>query len=386
MIKKVKSFALELTNACNLNCSFCANGLMSREKGMMDTVLAKRLIGEVKDTGFCDIIAANVMGEPLLHKGVFELLEYAAGLGQKVAILTNGEMLDEDMSRRLLEAHPAVVGISYHANSEESFSCRHPSISYAEYKKRICRFIELKFHLGVKTSVYINTISTIDLPHDKFRILDNLEELDSFEAEWTSFAGLLKKKYRIRWNVPGVIYNAALLLPGFSVSILKSPHLWSNTILPQGVKAVPCLECQCLCPFEQCNVLWNGDLTLCCIDYNGDLAYDNIAGKGIIEAFNSGRVNAIRKSFINRRGVPVKCTYCTGKLVGPDGSGYSFSKRSPGLSIRDQLKRARLLFTRLAYQRNAGEYLYERFTGGTAIGRTLRRRYWKGYVDRLKTP
>ena len=80
-----KRIYLEITNVCNLRCSFCPG---THRKGHFVTVeefslLASRLQGHAEYLYF------HVMGEPLLHPQLPQLLQIAADLGFKICLTTN---------------------------------------------------------------------------------------------------------------------------------------------------------------------------------------------------------------------------------------------------------------------------------------------------------
>lgn len=340
VIKKVSFFSLELTNICNLDCDFCANRIMTRKKGTMDLGLAKRIIKEVKQTGFCHEITTNVMGEPLLYKDIFVLLRYARELKQNIVLITNGEKLDKETALRLFEYPPAEFSISYHSGCEKSYRHKNSPSSYEQYRNKIFDFVELKYKLKSEIPIYLQVISTYNMPHDKFSILGDEQELRLFYKEWNDFAKRIKKKYKISCHTPDAIYPGAnMLLPGFYINLYFFYHLWLKDLLPSGAKVIPSQNSTCQWPFVQCNVLYNGDLTLCCTDYNGDVVYDNIRDKSIIEAFNSDKAIEIRKNLAAARNIPEKCAYCSGKLVDAQGLGYNQTKRIYKLSSWGNFKR-----------------------------------------------
>jgi radical SAM protein with 4Fe4S-binding SPASM domain len=103
---------VEIGNICNLSCSFCPK--TSRELRQMSVsefdLICKRLHGRVKSLLF------HVMGEPLLHPNLGELLKIAKEYGFPVSITTNGVLLPE-RGHVILENAEAVhrVSISLHA-------------------------------------------------------------------------------------------------------------------------------------------------------------------------------------------------------------------------------------------------------------------------------
>ena len=85
----LKKAYIEITNRCNLRCSFCP-GTKRAPRTMtpaeFDFVL-ERLTGQV------EYVYLHVMGEPLGHPQLAELLALAAARERKVCITTNGTLL-----------------------------------------------------------------------------------------------------------------------------------------------------------------------------------------------------------------------------------------------------------------------------------------------------
>ena len=82
----LKRAYIEITNVCNLRCSFCPG---TGRKGEFMTPerfrrLAEKLRGHVK------YLYLHVMGEPMLHPWLGELLAIAADLDFRTCLTTNG--------------------------------------------------------------------------------------------------------------------------------------------------------------------------------------------------------------------------------------------------------------------------------------------------------
>jgi MoaA/NifB/PqqE/SkfB family radical SAM enzyme len=107
----LKKAYFEITNVCNLNCSFChgtkrAPRFLTREEFI-------RGANEIRK--HTEYIYFHLMGEPLLHPLLEEFLEIAHGLGLKVIITTNGTLLEK--KEDILLSSPALhkVSVSLHA-------------------------------------------------------------------------------------------------------------------------------------------------------------------------------------------------------------------------------------------------------------------------------
>ena len=76
---------VEITNICNLNCSFCSKS--NRTKKEMTVEEFKEVIKKIKD--YTNMIYLHVKGEPLLHSHLDEILSICDKNNIKVKITTN---------------------------------------------------------------------------------------------------------------------------------------------------------------------------------------------------------------------------------------------------------------------------------------------------------
>ena len=93
----------ELTTGCNLRCVHCrasATDLMS------PTDLSYQECCEIVDqiAEYAPLILVLSGGEPLWRRDVFDIAKRAVGKGMRVALATNGTLVDEAMAERIKEA------------------------------------------------------------------------------------------------------------------------------------------------------------------------------------------------------------------------------------------------------------------------------------------
>lgn len=96
MPKPQKRFAkiyVEITNTCNLKCDFCRG--TKRPLGFLDadkfTNIAKKI------SPYTSHVYLHVMGEPLLHQGLDEIINAANSEGLKISITTNGTLIKKTL-------------------------------------------------------------------------------------------------------------------------------------------------------------------------------------------------------------------------------------------------------------------------------------------------
>jgi MoaA/NifB/PqqE/SkfB family radical SAM enzyme len=68
----------------------------------LPTTKALNLIKQVSQS-FLPILVLSG-GEPLFRQDIFDLASYAASLGMRVALATNGTLVDKQVARRILES------------------------------------------------------------------------------------------------------------------------------------------------------------------------------------------------------------------------------------------------------------------------------------------
>jgi len=108
----------ELTKRCNLNCLHCR-----AEADDID------FSGELEFTAICkviDDIASEYSpilvltgGEPLYRDDIYDIASYAAGKGLRVALASNGTLIDDSVSEKIKKAGISRVSISIDGKSAE---------------------------------------------------------------------------------------------------------------------------------------------------------------------------------------------------------------------------------------------------------------------------
>ncbi|MBI4188514.1 MAG: radical SAM protein [Chloroflexi bacterium] len=99
------------TRQCNLNCLHCYASASNRKiPGEMDTAAGKSLIRDL--AGFKVPVILFSGGEPLLREDLFELAALAKEQGIRVALSTNGTLINESLAKKISDIGFAEAGIS----------------------------------------------------------------------------------------------------------------------------------------------------------------------------------------------------------------------------------------------------------------------------------
>jgi len=118
-MRNYTSIRLEITSRCNLKCEYCHNSEYSNRKDDMTTEEIIQLISNIKQKYNINKILLTG-GEPLIQKGVCEIIKHITSLGIKADLVTNGTMLTETKVRELEEAGLKRIRISIDEVGETS--------------------------------------------------------------------------------------------------------------------------------------------------------------------------------------------------------------------------------------------------------------------------
>ena len=101
----------ELTARCNLKCCHCrAEAQDDFVAGELSTSEIIEVARDIRDTG--DPILILTGGEPLVRKDFFEIAEACVGMFSRVALATNGTLVDDAMARRIKDVGIQRVSVS----------------------------------------------------------------------------------------------------------------------------------------------------------------------------------------------------------------------------------------------------------------------------------
>ena len=134
---------IELTNVCNFDCTFCPKQEMTRQYDYMDYDRVCAIIDQVAEYNLAEKITFHVMGEPFMHSKFFDILDYAAELGVKTGITTNGTYLNEEIASKLEKVTISQMNISLQTPDEESFKTRKARrMDFEGYKASMLQFLQ----------------------------------------------------------------------------------------------------------------------------------------------------------------------------------------------------------------------------------------------------
>lgn len=268
MYKKVY---VEITNICNMNCSFChghkrAFGQMSKEE--FNIILNKL-------TNVTKYIYYHLMGEPLTHPLLVDFINTANEKGYKSIITTNGVLIKE-RGGELLNSKLHKINISLHSfenGSKDEFSDYITDI--ADFSKKAAdKGIIVVFRLWNKGFDNGNNDIAIN-------ILKN-----SIIGDWTENTKGLKIRDKIYLE-----WGERFEWPD------KEAEIKGDKYFCYGLK-------------DQFGILVDGTVVPCCLDSDGTINLGNIFKDDIESILNSKRALDMVEGFKNGKASEDICKRC----------------------------------------------------------------------------
>ena len=272
MEKRFRKVYLEISNVCNLRCSFCPG--TKRKPGVMDEAAFSLLLSRLRP--WTDYLYFHLMGEPLCHPLLETFLRLAGEAGFKVILTTNGTLLQKQ--QELLLASPALnkVNISLHA-----FEANDLAMPFAEYLDRCLAFG--KAAEGQKLVSYrLWNNGGQDAMNDQ--ILTALAQY--FPKPW------VQERRGIR------IGQRVYLEHGDKFD-------WPDLSAQDGGERVFCYGLR-----DQLGVLCDGTVVPCCLDHEGDLALGNLLETPLEQILDGPRAKAIYQGFSDGTAAEELCRKC----------------------------------------------------------------------------
>jgi MoaA/NifB/PqqE/SkfB family radical SAM enzyme len=133
---------IEVTNRCNMACSFCPLPIREGELRDIADTDTFRLLDDVAKIDGVDFVAFHQYGEPLLYPRIWECIARCRELGLRSQLVTNGLLLTDRNIAKLLECPPNILRISAQTlNPSYHAATRGVEVSFETYIDRVARCV-----------------------------------------------------------------------------------------------------------------------------------------------------------------------------------------------------------------------------------------------------
>ncbi len=263
--------SVEPTNKCPMSCRMCPRtNLMTRELGDMDFELFKKIIDQAK--GSTAYINLQMFGEPLIHKDIPKMVEYAKNNGINVFMSVNPQFLTKEKVDKLLDAGLTTLVCSMEGTNSKTY--KHYRGKAANFKKAvegINRIADEKIKRNVKKPfIWVRMIN----------MKETAKEFDKFKEMWKDKEGINKidmKDFSSFGGLEGIKDEA------------EEDQMLKKRRNPKYA---------CFKPWNELNIYWDGKVVPCCLDYDGKYVLGNLNEESLEEIWNGEKMQELRRQHI----------------------------------------------------------------------------------------
>lgn len=276
----------------------------------MDSDLARNLIKQLCDSGYENNLYFHLLGEPLLHPDIFEIVEFASKRVSRAILFTNGSLLTDSNIESVFDACPYELMISMQLSDERSFNLRGSSMSWDQYISRIRNAVQYKMTNNSPTLLRISVGMRKEdsaYPHDDYfprispprlranmlELFSDIPSLDSQHAEKLLNSIEIPFKGRLE------------LATGVSVTI-KPMGNWRRIYRDVKVE-------KGFCPHvgKEFGILSNGNIVFCHLDYDGKTTFANARDDKLPRILRNPKIQKEITQFCTQGIVPKGCQHCS---------------------------------------------------------------------------
>lgn len=282
-MKRFKKVYIEISNRCNLSCSFCPQ--LTRKPGRMTYEQFEHVLGEVAP--YTDYIYLHLMGEPTAHPELETFLESAKKYHLIVNLTTNGTLLHRVKEVLLKEGRIRQINISLH-----SFEANESGMTLEGYIAEIIAFAKVACEKGV--------ICSLRLWNMDQESLKGSNQLNGHILK------LLEEGFAVKTSLG----EALLQKPSFKLGDKIYLNMAERFEWPDLARDVMSEAAFCYGLRDQMGVLVDGTVVPCCLDSEGSVNLGNIFKKPLGEILDGPRAKALYEGFSNRKAVEPLCQRC----------------------------------------------------------------------------
>lgn len=271
---RFKKIYVEITNKCNLNCSFCS--IDKREKRELSLQEFDIILDKIRH--YADTIYLHIKGEPLLHTKFDKILDITNKYNLKVKITTNGTLLKQRLNT--LQKHDNIKQINISLHSENDLKDYFENVF--ESSDILSKNIPIVYRIWLLNNFELDKLSTT--------IVDKIIEYYNLDSNFKNKV-LNEKNIKIKDNIYLDKDNE-----------FTWPDDTKDNLFDKG---------SCLGTRSHIGILSNGDVVPCCLDSKGILKLGNIFETNLEDILESSLFKQINNGFKNNKLVCNLCKNCS---------------------------------------------------------------------------
>lgn len=223
-------------------------------------------------------------GEPTLHPKYIEIIRKIKDAGALVHINTNGSLLDEKQIIELINVGLDSLKFSFQGADEGTYNEMREGGDYLHLLEIVRMFHDKR---GEKAIPYIQVSTTLTG--------ETAEQIENFKKDVGDYCDY----YNVGYTKLNHLNVDAMNIPEEEKEKIRD--------LQQQEKVNHVYASVCPEAFDKLSINWNGDVTLCCSDYDNFMIIGNILDSDIKELFNSKAADQYRQIIARKEYGRIHC-------------------------------------------------------------------------------
>ncbi|HRX15792.1 MAG TPA: SPASM domain-containing protein [Spirochaetota bacterium] len=268
---------IELTSDCNCACPVCAPAHVRNQikRGYMSREIFDKIVVEAGDLNPRQV-CLYARGESLLHKGAVDMTRVLSDAGFYTELVTNGELINPEISKDLYDAGLSKLVISYPGISSKNYRMARGKNEPQGLADNIVKSIEQwscgDREVSLRSLIFHKTKSEID--DWVINLVD--DRLPDFLDKWLSVEGL-----------------SSVEIHGY----MPWPRFYDETYLSH----LTTYRRRCEHALNAMVVYWNGDVTPCSYDVHSELCIGSINNETLSSLYNNSKMRQFRKRMYSHK-------------------------------------------------------------------------------------
>ncbi len=279
---------IEPTNVCNLRCVHCVhNGALKRKPSFIDFELYKDIVDQISHLRLHTKLQFTGVGEPFLHKRIFDMIRYAADKGFFTLMNTNATVITEKNADRLIDSGLDYIHVSLDGVTKETYESIRVGGKFYEVIENIFNLFESKYR---KNGYHLAVI---------LGIIDQEKNRKEMELFFNYF-----EQYPFHHVVSGELFN-------------HMGEIEEANKMYEDKSGLPIEEYPlCNTPWDLLSINSDGKAVGCNYDFDNKYVVGNSREEEILDIWNNSRMQKFRKALLDRNYQAIEekgplCSECT---------------------------------------------------------------------------
>ena len=244
-----------------------------RQQQHMDLDLFKTILE--RDTANTHTLGLHILGEPLLHPDITQMVALCKEHEIEPEFATNGTVMTHHLALGLIGAGLSKLWFSFDGGTAASYESIRIGANFDRVLANVRLFLSVKAETGSDIPVIVQMVLQPGLEDDE-------------------------APFRELWQDE----------PGVDKVAIKFLDSWAGTLFERDVPKPPIARRPCAEPFARVSVLTNGDVVPCCRDWSGAYVYGNLAQQSLEQIWAGEMAQSLRLEHMQNAYVSEPCLSC----------------------------------------------------------------------------